>query len=308
MEAAVVLLRWMQYGASFILAGGALFALYALPTAGPSSAERLGWPRRLLAGAAATLLIASVAGLLLQTAVVAGSLSAALDPATLVSVLTEMAMGLSSLGRAAAAAIALAVVLLAPPRRVALAATALIGAIAVASMAWMGHGAATEGPAGLLHLAADIAHLLAAAVWIGALAFFLALAGVGWRDGAATPVFHAALAGFSGVGTGVVAVLLATGLINSWFLVGPTGAPALLTTLYGQLLLLKLGLFAAMVLLAASNRFRLTPALRQTLSDPTANSPEVRALRRSLVLELGAALVLVAVVAWLGQLAPITAQ
>ncbi|MGH1559456.1 hypothetical protein ACRAWD_20730 [Caulobacter segnis] len=33
--------------------------------------------------------------------------------------------------------------------------------------AWRGH----RGAAGVLHLAADIAHLLAAAVWIGALAF-----------------------------------------------------------------------------------------------------------------------------------------
>jgi len=107
-ETAVVLLRWAQYGASFVLAGGALFALYALPAAGPFSAEGLGWPRRLLTSSAAALLLASLAGLLSQTAVVAGSLSAAFDPATLVSVLTEMAMGLSSLARAAAAAIAAA--------------------------------------------------------------------------------------------------------------------------------------------------------------------------------------------------------
>ena len=44
MEPAVVLLRWAQYAASFVLTGGALFALRALPAAGPFSAAGLGWP------------------------------------------------------------------------------------------------------------------------------------------------------------------------------------------------------------------------------------------------------------------------
>ncbi|MET3667478.1 copper homeostasis membrane protein CopD [Caulobacter sp. 1776] len=308
METAVVLLRWAQYATSFVLAGGALFTLYALPAAGAFSAAGLGWPRRLLAGAAAALALATLAGFLLQTAVLAGSLPAALDPATLVSALTEMDMGAASVARAAAATLALLVLLPSPPRRVTFLITALLGGVAVGSMAWMGHGAATEGLAGALHLGADIAHLIAAAVWIGALAFFLALAGDGWRGGAAAPVLYSALTGFSGVGTGAVAALAATGLINSWFLIGLAGAPALGSTLYGELLLLKLALFGAMILLAAANRFRLTPALRQALRDPADHSPEVGALRRSLALELGAALALLAAVAWLGRLSPIVAQ
>jgi putative copper resistance protein D len=249
------------------------------------------------------LTLASVVGLGLQTAVAAGSLAAALDPVLLVSVLTEMAMGAASVVRALAAAATLAVLWIAPPSRRAWIATAALGAVGVASMAWMGHGAATEGLAGAAHLAADIAHLAAAAAWIGALAFFLVLAGS--RDFSR---LHAALAGFSGLGTALVAVLVASGLINSWFLVGPAGPPALVRTPYGQLLLLKLALFAAMLVLAAANRFRLTPALKDALVDPGRTDAAVRALRRSLVLELGAAMALIAVVAWLGRLAPITAQ
>lgn len=308
METAVVLVRWAQYVTSFALAGGALFALYALPAAGPSSAAALGWPRRLLAGCAALLVVASLLGLVLQTAVVAGSLSAALDPSTLASVVSEMAMGAASLARALAAVVALHVLLLAPPGRAAWIAASALGAVAAASMAWMGHGAATEGPGGGLHLAADIAHLAAAAVWVGALVFFLGLAGVSRRDARQAPTFHAALAGFSGIGSGVVAVLVASGLINSWFLVGPMGVAALVRTPYGLLLLLKLVLFGAMVVLAAANRFRLTPALREALVEPAPPSTAVKALRRSLVLELSAAMALVAVVAWLGRLAPISAQ
>lgn len=308
METAVVLVRWVQYVTSFALAGGALFALYALPAAGPSSAAALGWPRRLLAGCAALLVLASLLGLVLQTAVVAGSLTAALDPSTLASVVSEMAMGAASLARAMAAVVALAVLMLARPGRAAWIAASALGAVAAASMAWMGHGAATEGPGGGLHLAADIAHLAAAAVWVGALVFFLGLAGVSRRDARQAPTFHAALAGFSGIGSGVVAVLVASGLINSWFFVGPMGVAALVRTPYGLLLLLKLVLFGAMVVLAAANRFRLTPALREALVEPAPPSTAVKALRRSLVLELSAAMALVAVVAWLGRLAPISAQ
>jgi len=308
METAVVLLRWAQYMTSFVVTGGALFALYALPAGGPSSAVALGWPRRLLGGSAALLVLASGLGLLLQTAVVAGSLAAALDPSTLASVITEMAMGAASLVRAAAAALALAVLLLAPQGRIGWIAAAALGGVATASMAWMGHGAATEGLAGGVHLLADLAHLAAAAVWIGALIFFVGLASDRRRDADRTAAFHAALAGFSSVGSGLVAVLVASGLVNSWFLVGPSGWPALAETAYGRLLLLKLVLFAAMVALAAANRFRLTPALRTALADPTRTDSAVVALRRSLWLELGAALAVVALVAWLGRLAPVTAQ
>lgn len=307
MEAAVVLLRWAQYAASFVLAGGALFAIYALPATGPSSAEALGWPRRLLTAAAALLVLASLVGLIAQTAVAAGSLAAALDPAALVSVLTEMAMGAASVVRALAAALAFAALWIAPPSRRIWIAVAALGAVGVLSMAWMGHGAATEGGGGILHLAADIAHLAAAAIWMGALAFFLALARDSRRERDFS-AFHAALAGFSGLGAALVAVLVASGLINSWFLIGLGGLPALARTPYGQLLLLKLALFAAMLALAAANRFKLTPALRKALVDPTRTDAAVRALRRSLALELGAATILIAVVAWLGRLAPITSQ
>jgi len=138
--------------------------------------------------------------------------------------------------------------------------------------------------------------------------FFVGLAGVSWRDARHAPTFHAALAGFSGIGSGVVAVLVVSGLVNSWFLVGPTGVPALVRTPYGLLLLLKLVLFGAMVALAAANRFRLTPVLREALVESANSNAAVRALRRSLALELGAATALLAVVAWLGRLAPISAQ
>jgi copper resistance protein D len=59
-----------------------------------------------------------------------------------------------------------------------------------------------------------------------------------------------------------VATLIGSGLINSWFLVGSVSS--LLQTPYGQILLGKLGLFAAMLVLAAANRFWLVPSMIET--------------------------------------------
>src|SRR3546814_16505561 len=77
----------------------------------------------------------------------------------------------------------------------------------------------------------------------------------------------------------------------------------LLDSTYGQLLALKVALFAAMLVFAALNRFHLSPLLelaRQTGEHSTA----VNALRRSMVLELSVAVGILALVAWLGTLSP----
>lgn len=85
--------------------------------------------------------------------------------------------------------------------------------------------------------------------------------------------------------------------------VGPANLAALPTTLYGQLLIAKLVLFAGILGLAASNRFRLTPALEASL-DNGDHATAVAALRRSLALESAIAITILAAVAWLGLLAP----
>jgi putative copper resistance protein D len=106
----------------------------------------------------------------------------------------------------------------------------------------------------------------------------------------------------------LVAILVASGLINSWFLVGPERLPGLVTTPYGQLLLLKLGLFVGMLGLAASNRFRLTPALAASLDSDAGQERALAALRRSLILESSLAFAVLGLVAWFGMLAPVSAQ
>nr|QQZ51066.1 hypothetical protein JKL49_07825 [Phenylobacterium glaciei] len=121
------------------------------------------------------MLAASVVGLLAHTSILAGSIREGMTASSLSAVMTTMSMGPSTLIRAGAAALAL----VALARRVSRTTWWLcagLGAVISASFAWMGHGAATEGALGLLHLSADILHTLAAGAWIGALvAFFLLL-------------------------------------------------------------------------------------------------------------------------------------
>ncbi len=309
LEPAVVVLRLAQYVGAMILFGSSLFALYALPPTAAGSVGALRWLRPLLAWSAAGLLIASLLGLLAQTAMLAGSLSEGLKPSSLWAVIATMGLGRSAVVRAFGAGLALLLLGLRRPGRPTLAVCAALGAAVCGSLAWMGHGAATEGPGGLLHVAADILHALAAGLWIGALASFLLLLKRRPGDGAALDrIRHKALHGFSGVGSALVAVLVATGLINSWFLVGPTRIPGLWTTPYGQLLSLKRVLFAGMLGLAAANRFRLTPAFGAALCRDGGQDIALADLRRSLAIESALAILVLALVAGFGMLAPVSAQ
>jgi len=177
--------------------------------------------------------------------------------------------------------------------------------VALASLAWTGHGAAGEGTAGSVQLLADIIHLHAAGIWLGALAALamLVFGKGGTRGNDHHMTTRNALDRFSTVGTAVVVLIAGSGLVNAFILVGPSHIPALGNSVYGRVLIAKLALFGAMLVLAALNRFRLTPALGRTL-DAASAEPAMGSLRLSLALETGAAIGILALVAWLGTLEP----
>jgi putative copper resistance protein D len=126
----------------------------------------------------------------------------------------------------------------------------------VGSLAWSGHGGADEGANGIIHVVADVLHLIAAAAWLGALVPLAVLFVSAWhsRDARDAALTLAATLRFSTLGVISVATLLTTGVVNTWFLAG--SIPALVGTDYGRLLLVKIALFAAMVGLASINRRR----------------------------------------------------
>jgi putative copper resistance protein D len=292
LDVLVIAARVAQFLGAAVLFGTPLFALY----------NRTGVARGLLLAAALLTLAGGGVALGAQTASMAGDAAAIGDPTMIWAVASDTQFGRGLSVRLAATLLALAA--LALPSGPRTPAVALVGAVVVGSFAWTGHGAADEGAAGLAHVAADVLHLLAAGVWIGALAGLLSLLPRG-RSGGDLARLHTALAGFSGIGSMAVAVLLLSGLVNSWFLVGPSRIVDMPSSTYGLLLIAKLALFAAMLGLAAANRFRLTPALGASLDgDPGA---AVAALRRSLLLETGAGVLVLAIVGWMGAIAPLSA-
>ncbi|MCP1175843.1 copper homeostasis membrane protein CopD (plasmid) [Ralstonia solanacearum] len=178
-----------------------------------------------------------------------------------------------------------------------------LGAVALVTVTWAGHGAMDDGARGYLHLAFDIAHVLAAGAWVGALTAFVLLAST--RQAAAleaVEILSHTSNGFARLGALIVATLLSTGTFNYLLIVGPT-INGLVSTLYGRLLLIKLALFALMLGLAAANRYRLSPRLEAAVRAAD-HASAVMALRRSLITEASLAVLILALVAWLGVLSP----
>ena len=308
METAVVIARVAQYVGAAVLFGTPLFFLYALPKAGVGSAMTLPWPRPMLGASALVVILAALVYLCAQTAMMAGDPAAAFDRETLIGVLNDSAMGRAVMARVVAALLALVAGLAMRPSRSLWLALAVLGAVVMASFAWTGHGAADEGLHGLIHTPADVLHLLAAGVWLGALAAFTLLL---WAPGGAGPesqaVLHRALEGFSGIGSAVVAVILVTGLVNSWFLVGLAGVGRMATSAYGVLLIVKVAVFLAMLGLAGLNRFFHTPALARDLAAGEAGDA-LKTLRWSVLAETALGAAVIVLVAVLGMLAPVASQ
>jgi copper resistance protein D len=172
------------------------------------------------------------------------------------------------------------------------------------TVALTGHAQIESGLAGLLHRAADAIHLLAAATWIGALLpLLLLMARSAPGQVVERPEAVARrLQGFHALGLTAVLLLLATGLINSWFLVGNVNG--LVTTPYGWVLLVKFSFFAAMVGMAADNRLRLVPQLNRELAAGRDPQSVLQRLRGHVRGELILGIIVLLAVAVLGVMAP----
>ena len=285
---ATIGVRFALYADLMLLFGLPLFGLYA-----PGGRDSIGARRWLLSALALAGIGLSLLSITIMTAGMAGVALKEVDPDAIRMMVTDTPMGHAWVVRLAAL---VALVVLIFFRHRAIVGASLLGGIALASLAWTGHGAAGEGSAGTIQLIGDVAHLLSAAAWIGALMGLGAMVFAGDDPIKA----HRALDSFSRTGSLIVGLVIASGLVNSLYLVGVRHLAGLPATPYGRLLIVKLLLFAAMLGLAALNRFRLTPALALTAEQP----PSFAALRVSLTIEAGAATAILALVAWLGTLEP----
>ncbi|WP_042879854.1 copper homeostasis membrane protein CopD [Cupriavidus necator] len=304
MDWVAVGLRFALYVDLALLFGLPLFCLYAL-----HGHERASWIAARCQVMARTGAIAGILLSLGSIAVMAKAMSGADEYAVLQShvfgtIVTGTDFGVAWSVRLVALVLCLLAALSGRARPgTRLAALAAFAGIALATLAWGGHGAMNDGVGRYLHLGADAAHLLAAGAWAGALAAFVLLSLAQPASGPqAMKLLSRTSNGFARIGTIIVATLVLTGAVNYWFIVGPV-LPDLAPMSYGGLLAGKLALFVAMLGLAAANRYRLSPRLAQALQAGD-QGVAIRALRRSLMLESGAATLVLALVAVLGMLSP----
>lgn len=289
----------VRFGLYFILGVGFGVPLFTLYT--PHGDRKALRPT--LVGSAIAGAVLSIAGIVLLAASMAGVDVAAVDAAAVRAILALPGIGTAWIIRMVALlSLVVAAIAIRGQRRLAVIGTAAAGT-ALASLAWTGHGNISGGFWAPVHLGADIVHLLAAGAWLGALLALLALVGRPAHrvSGDHVAQTHVALAGFSIIGSVMCGLIVVSGLVNSWTVIGLDNLGTLFTTIYGWLFISKLTLFTVMLGLAAANRFGLTPALERAAGDP---SRQMQALRTSLLVETSAAILILALVAWLGLLAP----
>lgn len=190
----------------------------------------------------------------------------------------------TSLGPSLAVALAggaLAIVALFAPSTLSRALSTLAVAAAGLSLSLTGHASAAEPR--WLTAPMVLVHAVTIALWTGAL---LPLGLALWRD---APGAGEALARFSRLIPVAVAALLSAGVVLA--VIQVEAPAALLDTRYGQILLAKLTLVAALFGLALYNRYRLT---RPALAGEAAGR---RALARSIAAETAIVLVILALAA-----------
>jgi copper resistance protein D len=184
--------------------------------------------------------------------------------------------------------------------------SAMSAVVFLGALAWAGHGGATPGYEGVVHVVADFAHLIAAGAWLGGLPPLVALLACLRRSGEQgwSIVAVDVTRRFSHLGTASVGTLLVSGVVNASFLAG--GTEGVIGTEYGHLLLLKIALFLAMACIAAVNRQVLLPQLSSSADDDRSamNTRTTQRLERNAIAEVLLGLVVIAIVGVLGITPP----
>jgi putative copper export protein/methionine-rich copper-binding protein CopC len=127
----------------------------------------------------------------------------------------------------------------------------VLGVIGVGTWSVAGHPGASSAPA--LTVVADVAHLSSVAVWLGGLIMLIGFPG--WRGllrAANARELRAILPVWSGWATLAVTVLVLAGTAQALVQIGTVGA--LFGTTYGRLVLLKVGVLAVVLAVAAMSR------------------------------------------------------
>jgi putative copper resistance protein D len=244
MATLLVLCRFVHFIAVLLMFGACVLKPWLLGNEVQPALDR-----QLLRGTRALAWVALLSGitwLLLITASMAGSWDAAWQPTTV-----ELVLGKTFFGQVWVWHLLLNLLLL----------TALIKpwptlrlpliALLLATLAPVGHGAMLDGLSGRLLILNQVVHLACVGAWLGGL-WVLVLILRQTQGYALEPILRR----FSGVGYGLVAGLLVTGLINVRVLTGQLW-PTPLFSGFALILLIKVMLVLGMLALALLNRLRI---------------------------------------------------
>jgi putative copper export protein len=243
-DAVVISLRAVSFVALFQAAGAALFLAWYEPRLGQSPAQRLRNVARL---AALVALVAAVVGYVLTPARMAGDFAGTFDPA-LESLLLRSNAGTAQIVRV----VGLAILLLSLDRfsNINKWGACVGAALALLSFALMGHTAIH--PQRWLLAPLLLIHIVVASVWLGALAGLHAAAR---EQGAASGPL---VARFSRHATYAVPAIFVCGAVMSALFIRSLDE---LATAYGAMVLGKSVAFAALMALAARNKWAFGPRL-----------------------------------------------
>lgn len=281
--------RFVHYAAAIQLFGIAVFYWLLSPAQLQTVSQRV--TRRITIASSGLMLISGVAWLMAAAAAMGDGPSDAINPGVISTVLTETSFGRVWGPRLLMCTLALLGSLV--QSRAGWWTVVAAATLALGSLGLVGHASGASGVLGTLNKASQILHLLSSGFWLGALVpllFCLTL----FRDPARAPAANLALRRFSGLGHLAVALLIGTGVANSWFVIG---ADVSVASPYQLLLLAKVAIAGLMCALAIVNRYVFMPRI-------PGGGPGAGELARGTVAEIILGTGIIGLVSVIGMLSP----
>jgi putative copper resistance protein D len=301
MDALIVGARLVHFSAAMLLFGASLFRIYVahkIPRDIAAGFDRWLWKTLLFASVLASL--SALAWWDALAVYMGDGWRDALNSDVLSAVLFETEFGkvwIWHLGFCFATA---AILLISPGSlpKANLFAVALSLAILI-TLAAVGHATMHEGLQRIVHQSSQTIHLVAAGAWLGALVPLGYVLRHATRERRWISLALAALSRFSRFGYFAVGLILLSGCVMSWQMVG--GWSELFDTAYGRVLLAKVFLFSLMTGVAAVNRFYWMPRLAPQ-QNAKRSQPMLRSLLRNVTVEQAIGLAILAAASLLGTL------
>lgn len=289
MEATFAVIRFLHYAAALQFFGVAVFQAYLAPANLRDWLERRS--RGLARLSAWALLLSGIVWLGAQSASMGEGWQDAVNPGVVGAVISATSFGQVWMWRLAILVVAVLALL---PSRGGWHLHALVSMAALGSLGFIGHASMGTGLELIAHQTSQVLHMLSSGFWVGALIPLLYCLR-GFREPARADGADQALRRFSGLGHLAVALVIATGLTNTWFILRD-GSLDLAST-YQALLTAKIVIVLTMICLAVVNRYHFVPRIPN-------NGPGARQLAMGTVAEIVLTGAVLGLVGYLGTIAP----